>query len=227
MMFDEQGDLTSAFLSADRLWCSTSVTAAVARPDSWQSALSTGGSVQFNTVVLPSQPADVLHDMDAEYLMPDGGNSRDSWSSTTSNTAAVSEHPQCSVYGLPPRQPSHYRHSMDQQHQQQQLHMYDWTQQHHTWANVETNQSGNRHQMYAHQQQLVQGINMPASHSDQRQYLRPTSSRHAHPYQSTCHSATCLYPAVSTRLRPVITTVTPAQHPATQRGKTGSIYSVV
>lgn len=145
----------------------------------------------------PSQPAAVVQlpsqhagqrsaENSASYEMPgylavmsDGGNSRDSWSSTSSNAVVCPTAPaaqQWLAHHRPPQQPIQYSHQM---HQQQHHRVYDWAHRH-TWdSQVETNQSRCQ-QVYPQQQsdsQMFRYMN-PRAQTDQRRRSTPS----VHPY---------------------------------------------
>jgi len=163
----------------------------------------------------------------------DGGNSRDSWSSTSSNAVVCQSSPadqQWWTYHCPPQQPTQYSRHMYQQQQ------YDWARRH-TWAQVETNQS-RCHQVYPqHRQQpnllsfptllRFQCVNpRPQSHQAiQHQYQRSTSSIHPHhlAHHGVTHLPSACFPGM-THVQQVNTTQSnlPAQQQRSEYGMPGS-----
>lgn len=174
-----------------------------AQPVSWQPASTSGqlgGYVQLHSQRVERGFTGSNATCDMFTHLPDSGNSRDSWSSTSSNVVARQQVPvdqQCLVYHDPAQQQSQYgRHVHHQQH-----HVYDWAHRH-TCGQVETNQSRCR-QTYPQQVQqpycpTFRYVNERTQ--NQHQYLRPTST--AYPYhrmtqQTATHRPSACYSATS------------------------------
>ena len=150
-----------------------------ARPLSWQSAAST--SCQLTGLVqLHGQPA-----LDAIARLPgasDGGNSRDSWSSTSSNVVARQQ-----VAADQQRPAYHEPAPYSRQVHGQQYHLYDWARRH-TWAQVQTDQSTclyPQHVRPPRSETFHYANRRPQN--NQHQYLRPTSTSHPYLHQAAIH----------------------------------------
>ena len=175
------------------------------RPVNWQ-YVSIGGRQHGTLVQPPSQrveagSAGALCGMtDHPAAMSDGGNSRDSWSSTSSNVVVCQPVQPAvqpwSTYHCLPRQLTQYRGHVNQQ---QQHHLYDQAH-HHTWPQVEISQSRCR-QVYPQDQQHRQRCHCtsqrpPSGQPTQHQYLRSTSSVLPHHHHGTpCLPSAC-YPGM-------------------------------
>jgi len=196
---------------------SSNITEVPPRPSvNWQSVSTPGQSSAV--IQIPSQPVGPAYtdssascDM-AGYLsvMSDGGNSRDSWSSTSSNVVVVrptatADQQWPSNHCQPPHQPTQYSHHVLQQ---QRHHLYDWAHRH-TFQQVETNQS-RYHQVYPQhvqqqqpQCQMFRYVN-PRLHGDHGP--TSTSSVRPHPYHHvTPHCATHVSSASSSGMRHAVT----------------------
>jgi len=176
-------------------------------------------------------------------VMSDGGNSRDSWSSTSSNAVLCQRAPtdqQWMTYHSPSQQPSQYSRNMHQQ----QYHVYEWAHRH-TWVQLESNQS-RCHQTYPQHVQQPQCLRYhcvnPRPQSDetaQHQYLRSTSPLHPYHHYLTHASAPCLPSSYSPRTTREISGVQqvhamqyslPAQtihhQPGTEHGMPPSVHAL-
>ena len=190
------------------------------RPVNWQ-YVSTGGRQNDTLVPPPTQCAETASAgafcsmIDHRAAMSDGGNSRDSCSSTSSNIVGCQPVQPAvqpwSTYYCPPWQPTQYRGHVNRQ---QQYHLYHRAH-HHTWGQVETNQS-RCGQVYPQQRQRFHCTNQRA-HSGQptqHQYLQSTSSVHPyHPYSTPSAS----YPGTTSDMTAIQQVHAMQTHPPSQQ----------
>ena len=217
MMCNEQVDTENTTLNL------YSVTAEQpGRPVNWQ-YVSSGGRQHDTLVQPPSQSvetgsAGAFCSMTGHRAaMSDGGNSRDSWSSTSSNGVGCQPVVQpWSTYYCPPRQLTQYRGSVNQQ---QQYHLYDRAH-HHTWGQVETNQS-RCDQVYPQHQQHRQRFycTNQRPHSGQptqHPYLQSTPAVHPHHQHGTPCLPAASYPGMTSNMTTIQQVHTIQTHPPSQ-----------